>query len=112
MKIYHNPRCSKSRQALGLLKEHSTDIEIVEYLKDIPSTTELKSLLVLLGISASDLLRKNEAEYKSYIKGKDLNEEELIEAMAKYPKLIERPIVTNGNQAVIGRPPEKVLSLL
>jgi arsenate reductase len=112
MKIYHNPRCSKSRQALGLLKEHSTDIEIVEYLKDIPSKSELKALLQLLNISASALLRKNEADYKSFIKGKDLNEEEIIEAMVKYPKLIERPIVTNGKQAVIGRPPEKVLELL
>ena len=111
-KIYHNPRCTKSRQALALLNEKGIEPEIVEYLKEVPSKSELKNLLKLLGISAYDLLRRKEAIFKEQFKGKELTEEEWIDAMIEYPKLIERPIIVNGNKAVIGRPTEKVLDIL
>lgn len=111
MKIYHNPRCSKSRQILKLLEENGKSPEVIEYLKDIPSKNELKSILKKLGIKAEQLLRKNESDFKENYKGKNLGEDQWIEAMIKHPKLIERPIVIDGEKAVIGRPPEKVLEL-
>ena len=112
MKIYHNPRCSKSRQTLAIIQEKGADVEIIEYLKNAPTKSELKDVLKTLGISAEELLRKNEADYKEHFNGKDLNDDQWIDAMIKYPKLIERPIVIDGNKAVIGRPPERVLELL
>ncbi|MGB0390650.1 MAG: arsenate reductase (glutaredoxin) [Salibacteraceae bacterium] len=111
-KIYHNPRCSKSRQTLQIMKDNSMSFEVVEYLKEIPSKEELSQLLIELNIPAENLIRKGEAAYKENFKGKDLSQEEWIDAMIAYPKLIERPIVTNGKQAIIGRPPEKVLELI
>ena len=112
MKIYHNPRCSKSRQTLSLIKEKGAEVEIIEYLKVIPSEKELSAIIKLLGIKPEKLLRKGEADYKENFKGKTLSDEEWISAMVQYPKLIERPIVVSGNKAVLGRPPENVLDLL
>jgi arsenate reductase (glutaredoxin) len=112
MKIYHNPRCSKSRQTLQFIEEKGAAVEIVKYLEDIPSESELKSILKALGIEAKALLRKGEADFKEHFKGKDLSEDEWIKAMIQYPKMIERPIVVKDNKAVLGRPPENVLDLL
>jgi arsenate reductase len=111
IQIFHNPRCSKSREALNLLNENNIDVEVVEYLNIDISEKDIKDLLIKLNISASDLLRKGEKDYKENIKGKDLSDEEIIALMIRFPKLIERPIVVNGNKAVIGRPPSLVTSL-
>ena len=110
--IYHNPRCSKSRQTLQLLEEKNEDINIVKYLEYPPTKTELKKIIKLLGVKPTVLVRKNEQIWKDNFKGKELSQEEVINAMIKYPKLIERPIVIKGNKATIGRPPENVLSIL
>ena len=112
-RIFHNPRCSKSRQTLQLLRDHEVEPEIVEYLNTPPSADELKQILQLLGIPAKDLLRKGEAIYKELNLKEQLDDElKLIQAMVEHPKLIERPIVIKGQQAVIGRPPENVLTLI
>jgi len=110
--IYHNPRCSKSRQTLALLQENNVAAEVVEYLKTPPSATELDSILTKLGKEPEALMRKGEDEYKEHIKGKSLNRQEAIALMVQYPKMIERPIVINGEKAAIGRPPESVLDIL
>lgn len=111
--IYHNPRCSKSRQTLQLLQERGIEPEVREYLKQVPSVDELKQVLAALGISPRELLRKKEAEYKEAgLDNPDLSDDAIIEAMTRYPKLIERPIVINGDRARIGRPPESVLEIL
>ncbi|TXK76844.1 arsenate reductase (glutaredoxin) [Mesonia sp. K4-1] len=108
IKIYHNPRCSKSREGLKILEESGKDFLIVKYL-DIPmKKEEIKKVLELLDISAEELIRKNEKVWKENYKDQDLSEEDLLEAMQEHPKLIERPIVANGEKAVIGRPPEKI----
>ncbi|MEL4455405.1 arsenate reductase (glutaredoxin) [Lutimonas vermicola] len=112
MKIYHNPRCSKSRQGLAILQEAHQDPEIINYLKNPVSFEELRDILNKLGIPAIDLIRKNEAIWKEEFKNKNLSETELIEAMITYPKLIERPIVVHGDKAVIGRPPEKIKDII
>ncbi|MCB9335348.1 MAG: arsenate reductase (glutaredoxin) [Flavobacteriales bacterium] len=112
MKIYHNPRCSKSRQTLQIIQDANADVEIIEYLNAIPSKNELKDILNKLRMKAEDIIRKGENDFKENCKGKNLSEEEWIEAMIKYPKLIERPIVIKGNKAVLGRPPENVKELL
>jgi len=113
LKIYHNPRCSKSRQTLQLVREAGHDPEIILYLDTPPSESVIKVLLQRLGFnSARDLMRKNEAIYKE-LSLKDVSDEyALIRALASYPKLIERPIVDNGHQALLGRPPENVQPLL
>ncbi len=108
MKIYHNPKCSKSRQTLELIKNAGIEPEVIEYLKTIPTTEELKDILMKLNLNAADILRKGETAYKEIIKGKEFGEEELIQIMIENPKLIERPIVVRGNKAVLGRPPENV----
>ncbi|TCK08805.1 arsenate reductase (glutaredoxin) [Marinobacterium mangrovicola] len=111
--IYHNPRCSKSRETLQLLQDKGIEPEVREYLKDVPSSEELKEVLGKLGIAPRDLLRKKEAEYKEAgLDDASVSDEAVIEAMTQYPKLIERPIVINGDQARIGRPPESVLEIL
>lgn len=111
--IYHNPRCSKSRQTLALLEEKNIACEVVLYLETPPNEKTLKSLLKKLGISARDLLRKGEEEYRALkLDNPALKDDALIAAMCKHPKLIERPIVVHGKQAAIGRPPEKVLEIL
>lgn len=112
IEIYHNPRCTKSRETLKLLESKGIQPKIVEYLKDIPTEKELKSILEKLGISAYDLIRRKEPVFKENFKGKELSESEWIKAMITFPKLIERPIVINGKKAEIGRPPEKVLDIL
>jgi arsenate reductase len=112
MKIYHNPRCRKSRETLALISEAGKKVEVIEYLKDIPSKEDLVELLQKLGLKAEQLLRKGEAIYKEQFKGVQLSEDEWISAMIAHPKLIERPIVVNGNRAVLGRPPENVIELL
>ncbi len=110
--LYHNPRCSKSRQALQLLEEEGETIEIVKYLENPPTHQELKQVIELLGIDPIELVRKQEAEWRENYKGKDLTNEEVIDAMIQHPKLIERPIAIKGTHAVVGRPPEKVLDIL
>lgn len=111
--IYHNPRCSKSRQTLALLEENGIEPQIRKYLDDAPSSDELKLVLSQLGISARDLLRKKEAEYKENgLDNDQLSDEQVIEIMTRVPKLIERPIVIKGDKARIGRPPESVLEII
>lgn len=112
MKIYHNNRCSKSRDSFKLLQSKGVDFETIEYLKNPPTKEELSDLLVKLDMPAKDLVRKGEADYKAHFKGKNLSEEAWIEAMVQYPKLIERPIIVKGDKAVIGRPIDKVVALL
>lgn len=109
--IYHNPRCRKSRETLEILNEKGIEPVVVEYLKNVPDVDELKSVLKKLGISAEDLIRKNEDIFKTKFKGKKYSEEEWIKILLEHPVLIERPIVIKGNKAAIGRPPEKVLEL-
>ena len=113
MKIYHNPRCSKSRQTLEILNEAGADAEIVEYLKTPPSRDELIALLDMLGMKPRELMRTGEAEYKdNNLANPDLDDDALIDAMLTFPKLIERPIVMNNGKAVIGRPPVSVKDIL
>lgn len=111
--LYHNPRCSKSRGALELLEARGLQPKVVRYLETPPSAGELESLLGKLGIAARELLRTGEDEYKALnLADPDLSEAQLIDAMTRHPKLIERPILVAGDKAVVGRPPEKVLELL
>ena len=112
MKIYHNPRCSKSRQTLALIKEKGGDPEIIEYLKERITIEDLELLLERLKIKPIELIRKNEQIWKENYNGKELTDDEIIMAMVENPKLIERPIVVKNGKAIIGRPPEKVLKLL
>ena len=112
IKLYHNPRCRKSREALELLRDKNLEVNVVEYLKEPLSKEELTNVIQLLGIHPADLIRKNEAEYKEHYKGKDLLSDQWIDAMVQFPKLMERPIVINGNKAIVGRPPENVLEVL
>ena len=111
--IFHNPRCSKSRQTLALLEEHGIAPDVVQYLNDTPDAEELKAILAKLGLSARDILRTGEAAYKELnLADTSLTEQQLIEAMTNHPILIERPIVVKGGQAIVGRPPERVLQLI
>ena len=110
--IYHNPRCSKSRNTLALLEENGISPTIVLYLEAPPSRSQIKSLLGKLGMSAGELVRRGEDAYKAAGLGKESSEADILSAMAEYPKLIERPIVVKGGKAVLGRPPENVLALI
>lgn len=113
VQILHNPRCSKSRQTLALLEEKGIEAEIIKYLETPPDATALKAILTKLNISARDLLRKGEEDYKTLnLKDMSLTEDQLIKAMITHPKLIERPIVIHQDKAKIGRPPESVLDIL
>ncbi len=112
MKIYHNPRCGKSREGLAILQESKKPFEIINYLETPLSTAELAEIIKLLNITPIDLVRKNEAIWKENYKGKNLSDSEIIATMAANPKLIERPIVINNGKAVIGRPPELINSIL
>lgn len=111
--IYHNPRCSKSRRTLALLRERGIEPEVVEYLKTPPDAAALRALLVMLGLAPRELMRRNEAAYKE--NGLDdpaLGDDALLAAMAASPILIERPIVVAGARAALGRPPEAALAIL
>jgi len=113
IKIYHNPRCSKSRETLQLLRDRGIEPEIVEYLKTPPSEQELDAILQKLGMEPRDLMRKKEAPYdENDLLDPSLDRQALIQAMVRFPILIERPIVVNGDKAAIGRPPENVLPIL
>ncbi|QKX06350.1 arsenate reductase (glutaredoxin) [Aquimarina sp. TRL1] len=110
--IYHNPRCSKSRQTLAIVEESTKEVNIIKYLDTPPTIEELSEIISLLGIKPIELIRKNEAIWKENFKGNEYSDQELIEIMSQHPKLIERPIVINNNKAVIGRPPENVKNIL
>ena len=111
--IFHNPRCSKSRQTLALLEQQNIQPEIIEYLKAPPTTAQLSDIIHMLNIEPRALLRKGEALYKELdLANLSLSNEQLINIMCKHPKLIERPIVINNGKAKIGRPPESVLDIL
>jgi len=111
--IYHNPRCSKSRQTLALLQEQGIEPAIIEYLNTPPSEAELDQILTMLGRQPDELMRKGEAVYTELgLKDANLGRAELIKAMVENPILIERPIVINGDRAALGRPPESVLDIL
>lgn len=110
--IYHNPRCSKSRNTLALLQEHGVSPDIVLYLETPPDRKQIRNLLSMLGMSAGDLVRRGEQDYKSCGLDRNSTDEEIVNAMATHPRLIERPIVVKGRKAVLGRPPENVLELI
>lgn len=112
IKIYHNPRCRKSREGLAILEQSGKTFEVIKYLEEIPSKEELRSVLSCLNLSPENLVRKNEAVWKEKYRGKLLSDEEILDAMILHPKLIERPIVVNGNKAIIGRPPEAIQEVL
>jgi arsenate reductase len=110
--IYHNPRCSKSRNTLALLEESGIDPEVVLYLETQPSVVEITELLKQLGLTPHELVRRGEQDYKDCGLSRDSSDEDVLSAMAAHPKLIERPIVVMGDRAVLGRPPENVLELI
>ena len=113
IQIWHNPRCSKSRQALALLDESGIEKDVVKYLEENPDKETIKKLLKMLGFtSARELMRTKEAIYKELGLKDETDEEKLIEAMVTHPKLIERPIIIKGDKAIIARPPEKVSDFL
>lgn len=112
IKIYHNNRCRKSREGLQIVQESGIDFEIVDYISNPLTATELKEVIAILNIAPIDLIRKNEAVWKYDFKGKKLSDQQLIDAMAAHPKLIERPIIIHNNKGVIGRPKERILEVL
>jgi len=113
IKIYHNPRCSKSRAALALLEENDVTPEIIYYLETPPDTVELKSILTKLGVGIRDILRSNEEEYDEFgLEDESLNEEIIFDIVSRHPNLIQRPILIQGERAILGRPPENVLQLI
>ncbi|MEH6657281.1 arsenate reductase (glutaredoxin) [Leeuwenhoekiella marinoflava] len=112
LKIYHNPRCSKSRQGLALLEESGHEFDIINYLDTPPSYIELAAIVGKLKMAPIELVRKNESIWKEQFKGKDWSDKEIIQAMVDNPKLIERPIVILDNEAVVGRPSENIKNLL
>lgn len=112
IQIYHNNRCSKSRSAVCVLEESGKPFETINYLQQTPTTADLKSILKKLGIKPQDLIRVGETIYKENYKGKNLSDDEWVAVMVENPILIERPIIINGDKAVIGRPAEKVLEIL
>jgi len=112
IKIYHNPRCSKSRQGLELLENSRKKFEIVKYLENVPTKEELTSIIEKLQIKPIEMVRKTEAVWKDNFKGKELSDEDTIEAMIQNPKLIERPIVVNNTKAAIGRPLENIQKII
>ena len=104
IKIYHNPRCQKSREGLKVLENSGKEFEVIKYLEEVPTKEELRKVIDCLGITPEMLVRKNEQIWKDNFRGKLLSSEEVLDAMIQHPKLIERPIVVNGGKAVIGRP--------
>ena len=112
MKLYHNPRCSKSREGLAILRDRNLDFEIVEYFKVPLTKEELSNIIKKLNIAPIDLVRKNERIWKENFKDQKLDNEQVLDALVEHPKLIERPILVNGNLAVVGRPPEHLISII
>jgi arsenate reductase len=112
LEIYHNPRCRKSREAMQFLESKGIDYQTILYLDQTLNANELSALLKKLNIKAEELVRKNEAIWKEQFRDQKLSEDEIIAAMATYPKLIDRPIIVNGHRAVIGRPAENILTIL
>ncbi|NNC70252.1 MAG: arsenate reductase (glutaredoxin) [Flavobacteriaceae bacterium] len=112
IKIYHNNRCRKSREGLAILEKSGQEFEIINYLENPPSKSELEDILHRLGISPIQLVRKNEKIWKENFKHKDLTDDQIIEIMIQNPKLIERPIVIKDDRVVLGRPPEDILNIL
>lgn len=112
IQIYHNPRCKKSREGLAILEASGKEFEVINYLKNTPSKASLKEIVSLLKVPIIDLVRQNEAVWKAKYKGKTLSEDAILEALILHPKLIERPLVVHKNKAVIGRPPEKINSII
>lgn len=110
--IWHNPRCSKSRQTLALLEDRGIEASVVKYLEEPPTRGEIEEVLELLGVEPRELMRRNEAEYKELGLRDVEDRDALIDAMVEHPRLIERPVVIRGNRAALGRPPENVLELL
>lgn len=111
--MYHNPRCSKSRETLQLLNDHDIEPEIIGYMDNPPSPQELKRIVKLLGVQVRELVRSTEPAYReANLDDDSLSEDELIEAICEYPVLLQRPIVISGNRAIIGRPPSRVLEII
>ena len=110
--IYHNPRCRKSREALKYLQDKEYDFKIRDYIKNLLSIEEIVELIESLNIKPIELVRKNEAIWKENFKNKDLDDNQIINALSKYPKLIERPIVTKGKSSIIAKPIDKLLNFL
>jgi len=112
IKIYHNPRCRKSREALQILKNHDFDPEVILYLENPPDKNMLSGIISMSGIPVNDFIRKGEAEFKAHFKGKSLTENDLLLAIEKYPKLLQRPVVVKGDQVIIARDAEKLKAWL
>ncbi|MFK8011514.1 MAG: arsenate reductase (glutaredoxin) [Marinicellaceae bacterium] len=112
IKFYHNPRCSKSRQTLEIIRNQGHEPEVIKYLETPPSIKDIENILFMLELRPRELMRQNEAEYKANFSDSKLNDQDLIALMHEYPKVIERPIVINNNKAIIGRPPEIVLDII
>jgi arsenate reductase len=111
--IYHNPKCSKSRETLQILQDNNIETEIIEYLEDPPTAQEIWRIIEMLGASARDLMRSTEQVYKDADLDDDrLSDDDIIEAICEYPALLQRPIVICGNRAIIGRPPGRVLEII
>ncbi|WP_026703708.1 arsenate reductase (glutaredoxin) [Flavobacterium soli] len=112
IQILHNPRCGKSREGLALLEASGKEFEIIKYLENHPSKKELKEIIKKIGIKPLKLVRQNETIWKEEFKNKPLSDDEIIDAMIQHPILIERPIVINGNKAIIGRPPTAITTII
>lgn len=110
--FYHNPRCSKSRAALALLQNNGTEVQVIEYLKNPPTKSELKAIIEKLAIAPEQIVRKGEEVFRKKYAGRTLTEDQWLDALTEHPILLERPIVVCGEHAVLGRPPENVLDLL
>ena len=112
IRIYHNPRCRKSRETLEIIRNQGYEPEIIEYLKDPPTVSELKNLLDKMNMKPAEIIRKGEDLFRSNFKGKKMSDEEWLNVLVKNPKLIERPIVVSGDRVILGRPPDKVREIL
>jgi arsenate reductase len=111
--IYHNPKCSKSRETLQILQDNNIEPEIIDYLENPPTAQVLKNIIAILGVSARDLMRSTEPAHKeANLEDDSLSDDDIIAAICKYPALLQRPIVVSGNKAIIGRPPVRVLEII
>ena len=111
--IYHNSRCSKSRETLQILEDNNVEVEIIDYLEDPPSPQELKRIIAMLGVTARDIMRSTEPVYRdANLDDDSLDDDEIIDAICEYPALMQRPIVVAGERAVVGRPPSRVLEII